>query len=54
MSTAETLQYFNLGARAQPIRNAYKYGNVEFEDKRYEFGEWPTIKPDCPLGQLPA
>ena len=54
MSAAETLEYFNLGARGQYIRNAYKYGGIEFVDKRYEFGEWPEIKPATPLGQLPV
>lgn len=54
MSTAETLQYFNLGARAQYIRNAYKYGGIAFTDQRYEFAEWPEIKPGTPLGQLPV
>lgn len=54
MSTAETLEYFNLGARGQYIRNAYKYGGIEFTDQRYEFGEWPEIKPATPLGTLPV
>lgn len=54
MATTETLQYFNLTARGQFIRLAYIYGDIEFEDTRYEFSEWPAIKPDAPLGQLPV
>ena len=49
----ETLTYFNLGARALAIRLAYQYGNITYNDKRFEFSEWPAVKPTTPLGQLP-
>ena len=51
----DKLEYFNLGARGQPIRLAYLLSSkLSYEDKRYEFSEWPTRKPSTPLGQLPV
>jgi hypothetical protein len=29
----------------EPIRFLLSYGGVEFEDFRFEFEEWPQIKP---------
>merc|ERR1712187_407815 len=54
MGSKETFEYFNLGARGLPVRLAYLAGGIDFEDKRYEFGEWPGRKPSTPLGQLPV
>eukprot|EP00737_Agarophyton_chilense_P005505 gb/GEZJ01008481.1/.p1 GENE.gb/GEZJ01008481.1/~~gb/GEZJ01008481.1/.p1 ORF type:complete len:208 (-),score=27.89 gb/GEZJ01008481.1/:63-650(-) len=51
---SEQLEYFNLGARGQYIRLAYLIGGLDFDDKRYEFSEWPTRKESTPLGQLPV
>ena len=51
----DKLEYFNLGARGQPIRLAYLLSSkLSYEDKRYEFSEWPTRKSSTPLGQLPV
>lgn len=38
------LHYFNITGLGEPIRWILKYGNVEFEDIRYEFAEWPEVK----------
>lgn len=39
------LTYFNLSARAEPIRFLLSYLNIDFEDNRFEFEQWPSIKP---------
>lgn len=47
------LTYFDGPGRGEPIRLAFKIGNVDFEDKQISFGEWPAIKPTTPAGQVP-
>jgi prostaglandin-H2 D-isomerase / glutathione transferase len=54
MSSVDKLTYFNFGGKGQPIRLAYVYGGIEFEDERIEFSGWPERKPTTPLGQLPV
>lgn len=39
------LTYFNLTARAEQIRFLLSYLNVDFEDNRFEYEQWPSIKP---------
>jgi glutathione S-transferase len=50
---AYKLHYFNITGLGEPIRWILKYGNIEFEDIRYEFEEWAEIKKTMPFGQLP-
>jgi glutathione S-transferase len=37
--------YFNLPARAEPIRVALRAANIPFTDKRIEFAQWRELKP---------
>ncbi|XP_055338396.1 probable glutathione S-transferase 5 [Paramacrobiotus metropolitanus] len=53
MAPKYTLHYFNLRARGEISRWIFKYAGQEFEDKRYEFSEWPAQKPNAPDGTLP-
>eukprot|EP00730_Choanoeca_flexa_P016142 TRINITY_DN7569_c0_g1_i3.p1 TRINITY_DN7569_c0_g1~~TRINITY_DN7569_c0_g1_i3.p1 ORF type:complete len:177 (+),score=30.47 TRINITY_DN7569_c0_g1_i3:102-632(+) len=50
------LIYFNIKARAEPIRQAYHYGQVDFEDMRVSKDEFTALKDagKCPSGQLPV
>ena len=44
MSSLPILGYWNTRGLAQPIRYLLKYSGVQFEDKRYEFGEGTTFE----------
>jgi glutathione S-transferase len=44
MSTKPTLGYWDARGLAEPIRYLLKYAGIEFNDKRYEFGEGTTIQ----------
>ena len=44
------LTYFNLYARAEPLRMMLCDAKIDFEDERLEFSEWPEIKPTTPAG----
>ncbi|XP_018334295.1 glutathione S-transferase-like [Agrilus planipennis] len=48
------LTYFNLKGLGEPLRFLLKYGNLDFEDIRYELKDWPQIKDKQPFGQLPT
>nr|UNY86278.1 glutathione S-transferase sigma1 [Phyllotreta striolata] len=48
------LIYYNLTGRGEPIRMLLTYGGVPFEDNRFEWDDWPKIKPTTPLGQVPV
>mmetsp|Transcript_52175 Transcript_52175/g.59607 ORF Transcript_52175/g.59607 Transcript_52175/m.59607 type:complete len:215 (+) Transcript_52175:79-723(+) len=52
---AVTVHYFDLNGRADPIRFLLYHAKVEFEDKRYSFEQFPTVKGSLglPFGQLP-
>lgn len=39
------LSYFNLTALGEPIRMLFNYGEINFEDNRFERDDWPNIKP---------
>ncbi|XP_060834608.1 glutathione S-transferase-like [Rhopalosiphum padi] len=52
--TTYKLTYFNLTARAEQIRFLLSYLNVDFEDVRFEFEQWPTIKSTMPFGKVPV
>ena len=48
------LYYFNLYARAEPIRMILAKAGAQWEEQRVEFSEWPALKATMPNGQLPA
>ncbi|NP_001083518.1 prostaglandin D2 synthase, hematopoietic a [Xenopus laevis] len=48
------LIYFNLEGRGEILRYLFSYSNIEFEDRRLEFADWPALKPSIPYGQLPV
>eukprot|EP00055_Hartaetosiga_balthica_P018759 m.135323 g.135323 ORF g.135323 m.135323 type:complete len:245 (+) comp9904_c0_seq1:95-829(+) len=48
-----TLKYFDIPGRAEPVRIAFHAGNVEFEDKRIAFPDYPEVKKTLALGYLP-
>ena len=39
------LTYFNGRGRAEAARLILAYAGVEYEDERFEFAEWPALKP---------
>lgn len=41
---AYKLFYFNVTALGEPIRFLLSYGNLEFEDNRFEGADWPKFK----------
>ncbi|XP_022910500.1 glutathione S-transferase-like isoform X2 [Onthophagus taurus] len=47
------ITYFPVKALAEPIRMLLKYGNINFDDNRFQQENWPNIKPDMPFGQVP-
>jgi glutathione S-transferase len=49
------LTYFGFdGGRGEPIRLALAYGRIPFEDHRFPPSEWPTMKEQTPLHQVPV
>uniref|UniRef100_A0AC34FVW9 Glutathione S-transferase n=1 Tax=Panagrolaimus sp. ES5 TaxID=591445 RepID=A0AC34FVW9_9BILA len=48
------LTYFDTRGLAEAIRLIFKYANVDFENHRITFGEWPKIKPTTPTGFVPV
>ncbi|KAK5640388.1 hypothetical protein RI129_011199 [Pyrocoelia pectoralis] len=54
MAPAYKLTYFPVKALGEPIRFLLSYGNIEFEDFRFERENWPEIKPHMPFGQTPV
>jgi len=48
------LSYFNVKAKAYPLRLMLNAGNVDFEDCKYEFPDWVKVKADMPMGQMPV
>ena len=51
-----TLHYFDGHGRAEHIRLALRYCNVNFVDHRFQVGsqEWTDAKPNMPPGGLPC
>lgn len=37
--------YFDLMGLGEPARYLMKYGNIQFEDNRIKFEQWPALKP---------
>ncbi|KAL0979792.1 hypothetical protein UPYG_G00189730 [Umbra pygmaea] len=52
--TTYKLTYFNMRGRAELARYIFAYANIDFEDDRVEWKDWPSIKDSFPLGQLPV
>ena len=48
------LTYFDLTGLGEPIRFLLHQSGIKFEDKRVTFEEWPKLKPQMPIGQLPV
>lgn len=49
------LSYFDFdGGRGEPIRLALAYGNIPFEDHRIPGSDWPKVKEQFALHQLPV
>ena len=38
------LTYFEARARAEPVRMAFAYGGIKFNDIRIKMEEWPALK----------
>ncbi|KAJ3244594.1 hypothetical protein HDU78_010700 [Chytriomyces hyalinus] len=47
------LTYFNIKARAEPIRLALAINSIPFEDERIDRSKWMELKPTTTFGQLP-
>ncbi len=49
------LSYFDVhGGRAEPVRLAFHLGGVPFEDHRFKFPEFETVRKNTPFGQVPV
>ncbi|KAG8446582.1 hypothetical protein GDO86_014147 [Hymenochirus boettgeri] len=48
------LIYFNLEGRAEILRYLFAFSNIDYEDQRIEFADWPALKPKIPFGRLPV
>lgn len=48
------LYYFNVRALAEPIRLLFAYGGIKYEDIRVPREEWPAMKQNMPMGQMPV
>ena len=49
-----TIIYFDIRARAEPIRLILEELGIEYEDQQVRPEEWPELKPKTPFGWLPA
>lgn len=47
------LTYFNLRGLAEPIRMAFHYGGISFENNHVIRTEWDNVKDQYPVGKLP-
>ncbi|CAH1101304.1 unnamed protein product [Psylliodes chrysocephalus] len=54
MAPSYKLLYFNFTGRGEPLRLLLAYGGIPFEDNRFEWDDWPKIKPTTPIGQVPV
>ncbi len=53
--TTLKLTYFDFhGGRAEPVRLALHLGGVAFDDHRFPFADFPAVRQDTPLGQVPV
>lgn len=47
------LTYFDGPWLAQPVRDAFIIGGIDFEDERVKGADWAALKPTMPFGSLP-
>ena len=52
--TKPTIIYFDIRARAEPIRLILEELRIEYEDHQVRPEDWPELKPKTPFGWLPA
>ncbi|XP_038061241.1 hematopoietic prostaglandin D synthase-like [Patiria miniata] len=48
------LHYFKVHGRGESIRLAFKLAGVDYEERNFEFADWPKFKPTFPTQQVPA
>jgi glutathione S-transferase len=49
------LIYFDIdGGRGEPIRLALRHGGIDFEDYRFPFSEWPSLRESTPFRAVPV
>ena len=53
MSTYKLI-YFNFRGRGEISRLIFAAAGEKYEDARFEREQWPSLKPQMPLGQLPV
>lgn len=53
MAPAYKLTYFDARGLGESIRFLLSYSNIEFEDVRVDFKDWPQLKTTMPFGQMP-
>ena len=46
------LSYFDLRGRGEVPRMIFNYLDVDFEDRRIQFSEWPVLKATCKLANV--
>ncbi|KAG8223842.1 hypothetical protein J437_LFUL007863 [Ladona fulva] len=54
MSPKYKLTYFDLRGLAEPLRFLLAYGDIEYEDSRFTFEQWPEMKKSMPFGKVPV
>jgi len=48
------LTYFDIEGAAEPVRLAFIFAGIPFEDDRVSFSQWADLKSKTPYGQLPV
>ncbi|XP_052124066.1 glutathione S-transferase-like isoform X2 [Frankliniella occidentalis] len=54
MAPKYTLHYFDVTALGEPIRFLFAYGNIKWEDIRYDDDQFEKVKSKMPFGQMPV
>ena len=54
MSHDYELIYFDLHAKAEPIRLCFVHAKADWKDTRVLFEAWPELKSTMPNGQVPV
>ncbi len=49
-----TVTYFDIRARAEPIRLILEEAGIQYEDQQITDQEWPKLRADTPFGWLPV